>query len=120
MCLVGPTCFGLSVGPLAFFEEQQVGVQWDNLDQTYGDFKFGTSLWMLFLDTIIYIILTLYFDKVWPSRYGQRMHPLFFLSPSYWAGDRKKEDDANSPKTGLLHRQMSKFSDCFPSLAVLV
>jgi len=114
MCLVGPTCFGQSVETLAFFEQQTVGVQWDTMGETYNNFAFGTAIGMMILDTFIYILLTLYFEKVWPSRYGQRMHPLFFLSPGYWSPNRNRNAAVSNLESGLLHKQLSKFEEIDP------
>ena len=35
-------------------------------------------------DTLLYSVLGLYLERVLPSRYGAREHPLFFLFPSWW------------------------------------
>ena len=40
---------------------------------------------MMLFDTVLYTVLGLYFERVLPSRYGARAHPLFFLTPSWWA-----------------------------------
>ncbi|XP_073463280.1 ABC-type organic anion transporter ABCA8-like [Aquarana catesbeiana] len=39
----------------------------------------------LTLDSVLYIILTLYFDKIIPDKHGVRHNPLFCLSPSFWS-----------------------------------
>uniref|UniRef100_A0A8C3LBS3 ABC transporter domain-containing protein n=1 Tax=Chrysolophus pictus TaxID=9089 RepID=A0A8C3LBS3_CHRPC len=39
---------------------------------------------MLILDSILYLLLAIYFDKVLPGKYGVPYPPLFFLRPSYW------------------------------------
>merc|ERR1719412_2728699 len=105
LCLLGPSCFSLSVENMAQYESSLIGIQWDNLYETYKNFKFGTCLSMLFVDTIIYILLTLYFDRVWPSRFGQRLHPLFFVSPSFWCPNRQRKDGSTSPLDQKLLRQ---------------
>ncbi|KAM5135853.1 ABC-type organic anion transporter ABCA8-like [Mantella aurantiaca] len=38
----------------------------------------------LALDSVLYIILTLYFDKIIPDKHGLRHEPLFFLRSSFW------------------------------------
>ncbi|XP_008059225.1 ATP-binding cassette sub-family A member 9-like, partial [Carlito syrichta] len=42
------------------------------------------TFFILMLDTLLYLTLTLYFDKVLPSDYGRRRPPLFFLKKSFW------------------------------------
>ncbi|KCV73298.1 hypothetical protein H696_00838 [Fonticula alba] len=42
------------------------------------------SLGMLGLNFLLFAVLFLYFDAVWPGSHGQGRHPVFFLFPSYW------------------------------------
>merc|ERR1719461_587191 len=114
LCLLGPSCFHLSTNSLAQYEQYQLGLQWDNIGEEWLNFSFDTALLMLFFDSVIYVVLTLYFDKVWPSRYGQRLHPLFFASKAFWCPQQAQNDVldmTNSPKESFLHRQMSKYEE---------
>ncbi|XP_077316742.1 ABC-type organic anion transporter ABCA8-like [Lithobates pipiens] len=43
----------------------------------------------LTLDSVLYIILTLYFDKIIPDKHGVRQEPLFCLRPSFWSMKKK-------------------------------
>ncbi|XP_040186089.1 ABC-type organic anion transporter ABCA8-like [Rana temporaria] len=43
----------------------------------------------LTLDSVLYIILTLYFDKIIPDKNGVRHDPLFCLRPSFWSKKKK-------------------------------
>ncbi|KFW79253.1 ATP-binding cassette sub-family A member 8-B, partial [Manacus vitellinus] len=38
----------------------------------------------LSLDSVLYFLLAIYFDKVLPGNYGVPYPPAFFLRPSYW------------------------------------
>uniref|UniRef100_A0A8C3KFM9 ABC transporter domain-containing protein n=1 Tax=Calidris pygmaea TaxID=425635 RepID=A0A8C3KFM9_9CHAR len=38
----------------------------------------------LTLDSVLYLLLAIYFDKVLPGKYGVPYPPLFFLRPSFW------------------------------------
>uniref|UniRef100_A0A6I8N5J4 ABC transporter domain-containing protein n=1 Tax=Ornithorhynchus anatinus TaxID=9258 RepID=A0A6I8N5J4_ORNAN len=40
---------------------------------------------MLLLDTVLYMALALYFDKLLPGDYGHRHSPLFFLKSWFWS-----------------------------------
>eukprot|EP00486_Rosalina_sp_Unknown_P000997 CAMPEP_0201566782 /NCGR_PEP_ID=MMETSP0190_2-20130828/6860_1 /ASSEMBLY_ACC=CAM_ASM_000263 /TAXON_ID=37353 /ORGANISM="Rosalina sp." /LENGTH=1780 /DNA_ID=CAMNT_0047985985 /DNA_START=1581 /DNA_END=6920 /DNA_ORIENTATION=- len=84
LCLLGPSCFSTSLTNLGQYEQSLIGLQWDNIDDTYAGFKFSTTLYMLAFDSVLYILLTLYMDKVFPSRYGQRESPFFLCLPSFW------------------------------------
>ncbi|XP_063655315.1 ATP-binding cassette sub-family A member 9 isoform X5 [Pan troglodytes] len=39
---------------------------------------------MLVFDTLLYLVFTLYFDKILPAEYGHRCSPLFFLKSCFW------------------------------------
>ncbi|XP_074778515.1 ABC-type organic anion transporter ABCA8-like isoform X1 [Athene noctua] len=39
---------------------------------------------ILSLDSVLYLLLAIYFDKVLPGKYGVPHPPSFFLRPSYW------------------------------------
>ncbi|XP_042688743.1 ATP-binding cassette sub-family A member 9-like [Centrocercus urophasianus] len=47
-------------------------------------YPFFNQYSMLILDSILYLLLAIYFDKVLPGKYGVPYPPLFFLRPSYW------------------------------------
>lgn len=93
LCLIGPCCFSMSTDSIVKYESSLIGIQWNNIYDSYNNFTFNTCLVMLFVDSIIYIVLTLYFDYVWPSRYGQRLHPLFFIKSTFWCPTNGRNND---------------------------
>lgn len=80
--LLLPTAFAFGADILADFELSEIGVSPSNWAQ--DDFSFLTSLGMMAFDTLLYTTLGLYLERVLPSRYGAREHPLFFLRPAWW------------------------------------
>ncbi|KAM5135852.1 ABC-type organic anion transporter ABCA8-like [Mantella aurantiaca] len=54
-----------------------------------------SSFIYLTLDSVLYMILTLYFDKIIPDKHGVRHEPLFFLRSSFWS--KKKEKMTSIP-----------------------
>lgn len=95
-----------SLGFMTFFEEVPPSLEWVfNLVspytftagiskivklEKYGPtvaaelYPFFNLYGMLILDSILYLLLAIYFDKVLPGKYGVPYPPLFFLRPSYW------------------------------------
>ena len=71
------------------------------------NFKFGSCLLFLAFDSVLYVLMTFYLDKAWPSRYGQREHPLFCLSPHWWCPNRRVDLDDAFEAEFELHRQRS-------------
>ena len=56
----------------------------------YYNYSFVTSLWMLFLDFVVFTALGLYLDKVIPSNFGQRLNPCFLCMPRYYRCCRRR------------------------------
>ena len=115
LCLLGPSCFSTSLTNLGQYEQSLIGLQWSNIDDEFGGFRFSTSLYIVAFDSVLYVVLTLYMDRVFPSRYGQRDSPLFICLPSFWCP--RKRDLALLDDAALLNRQASlETRDVFESL----
>ncbi|XP_068007264.1 ATP-binding cassette sub-family A member 9-like isoform X1 [Melanerpes formicivorus] len=63
---------------------QAVKLEMHGLSFTPGFYPFFNVYVILSLDSVLYLLLAIYFDKVLPGKYGARYPPLFFLKPSYW------------------------------------
>ena len=77
---LSPVALSLALTPAL---DTQGGVTWSNI-ATKGDFPALYGLILLIIDTILYLLLAVYFDSVFPGEYGQRKHPLFCFKLSYW------------------------------------
>ena len=56
---------------IALWEEQAVGLQWSNMDQspvTDDNFNMLDCIQMLITDTILYAVLTWYIEAVFPGK----------------------------------------------------
>lgn len=80
--LLLPSAFAFGADILGDFESNEIGISPDNWQQ--GDYSFLLCLQMMLLDAILYAVLALYLERVLPSKYGTREHPLFFLSAAWW------------------------------------
>ncbi|ELU18493.1 hypothetical protein CAPTEDRAFT_149677 [Capitella teleta] len=95
MALSCTTALSMGTQIVANFEQQGVGVQWDNVQ---GGFYYGpentfTFVWccyMLLIDAVVYGILGYYIRHVFPGKYGISQPWYFPLSPSYWGCTSKK------------------------------
>ena len=68
--LLSTTSFGIGCNYLARYEEQGVGAQWSNLfsSPVAGDgFSLGFVITMMFIDAVIYGMLTWYIEAVLPG-----------------------------------------------------
>ncbi|XP_048208118.1 retinal-specific phospholipid-transporting ATPase ABCA4 [Perognathus longimembris pacificus] len=87
--LLSPVAFGFGTEYLVRFEEQGLGLQWDNIGNSpmEGDeFSFLLSMQMMLLDAALYGILAWYLDQVFPGDYGTPLPWYFLLQESYWLG----------------------------------
>ncbi|ETO31060.1 ATP-binding cassette sub-family A member 3 isoform 2, partial [Reticulomyxa filosa] len=99
----------VSVSSVWQYETGLIGLQWDNINEEYNYFRFSSAILIMGLDTLIYFALTLYLDRVWPSRYGQREPWYFLCTPSFWCPSRQKQvEDADISSSEMqMTRRMS-------------
>ncbi|XP_077470976.1 retinal-specific phospholipid-transporting ATPase ABCA4-like isoform X1 [Stigmatopora argus] len=85
--LLSPVAFGFGTEYLSRYEEQGLGLQWDNIQTSpleKDTYSFITSIRMMALDAILYGLLAWYLDNVFPGQYGIGQPFYFPLQPSYW------------------------------------
>ena len=118
LCLIGPSCFSTSLNNLGNYEQALIGLQWSNINESFGGFKFSTTLYMLAFDSVLYVLLTVYLDLCFPSRYGQRQSPFFVCLPSFWFPKRQSIADLSvMSDAAVLSRSVSRDErDCFEPL----
>lgn len=84
--LLPATAFAFGADILADYEYAEQGIQEWNASQ--GDYSFNTTLFFLFVDSIIYNFLGWYLEQIVPNQYGSAKPFYFLLMPSYWFGSR--------------------------------
>ncbi|NXC31749.1 ABCAA protein, partial [Campylorhamphus procurvoides] len=82
-----PFAFNTGVAKIFHLEKYRMGFSFSNLMEE-AHFLFSTYI-MLVFDSVLYMLLALYFDKVLPGKYGIPAPPLFCLKPSYWMRSRR-------------------------------
>lgn len=55
------------------------GFGFDNLNTYVNGFRFRYFIEVQLISSLVFIVLGLYLDQVWPSEIGQKRHPLFFI-----------------------------------------
>eukprot|EP01061_Rhynchopus_euleeides_P005452 TRINITY_DN14700_c0_g1_i1.p1 TRINITY_DN14700_c0_g1~~TRINITY_DN14700_c0_g1_i1.p1 ORF type:complete len:1039 (+),score=299.75 TRINITY_DN14700_c0_g1_i1:93-3209(+) len=80
--LLSPKAFGQAIELFGEYERLETG---SGLSEMFeNDYSYADAFMMMSVDIVLYLALAWYLDAVWPSQYGIRHHPLFFLFPSYW------------------------------------
>ncbi|CAD7090835.1 unnamed protein product [Hermetia illucens] len=75
------------------WEAAAVGAQWHNLFETITieeNLTLGHIMLMMIADTVIYMIITLYLEKIMPGSYGRVYKWYFPLMPSFWFPRKKR------------------------------
>ena len=84
-----PTTVAFSLSkPLAGYEAIGIGLDWETAQsEQFHNYIFIDGLEMLLLDFVIYTLLGIYIDNVWPREVGVRRSPFYvcdMLTPTYW------------------------------------
>ncbi|KAG7526745.1 retinal-specific ATP-binding cassette transporter-like isoform X1 [Solea senegalensis] len=85
--LLSPVAFGFGTEYLSRYEEQGLGLQWDNIQTSpleKDTYSFLTSILMMMFDAVLYAVLAWYLDNVFPGQYGIGQKFYFPFQPSYW------------------------------------
>uniref|UniRef100_A0A4W6FC69 ATP binding cassette subfamily A member 4 n=1 Tax=Lates calcarifer TaxID=8187 RepID=A0A4W6FC69_LATCA len=85
--LLSPVAFGFGTEYLSRYEEQGLGLQWDNIQTSpleKDTYSFLTSILMMMFDAVLYAVLAWYLDNVFPGQYGIGRPFYFLFQPSYW------------------------------------
>eukprot|EP01132_Coremiostelium_polycephalum_P010969 gene10969-13436_t len=78
------------------FDGPGVQISTMNIDRIALGEIFGFML----VEAAIFLLLALYLEEVFPSEYGVKRHPLFFLKKSFWTGsDLKKIEEVQLKKS---------------------
>ncbi|XP_069655463.1 ABC-type organic anion transporter ABCA8 isoform X2 [Haliaeetus albicilla] len=82
-----PFAFNAGIAKVFHLEKYGIGFCFSNLmEESY--FLFLTYIILVF-DSVLYMLLAIYFDKVLPGKYGIPHPPFFCLKPSYWVRSRR-------------------------------
>ncbi|XP_019488478.1 PREDICTED: ATP-binding cassette sub-family A member 12 [Hipposideros armiger] len=87
MSLLSPTAFSYASQYIARYEEQGIGLQWENMysspvqDDTTS---FGWLCCLILADSFIYFLIAWYVRNVFPGTYGMAAPWYFPVLPSYW------------------------------------
>ncbi|NXE01436.1 ABCA9 protein, partial [Chaetorhynchus papuensis] len=85
--LMCPFAFNIGIAKIFDLEKYGIGFSFSNLMEE-AHFLFSTYVLLVF-DSVLYLLLALYFDKILPGKYGIPDPPLFCLKASYWMRSRR-------------------------------
>ena len=71
------------------FEESGVGLQFDNMNELFKNYRFATCLWMNVISFFVFSLGGLYLENVLPSAVGVRKPLWFPFTKKFWCGSSK-------------------------------
>jgi ATP-binding cassette, subfamily A (ABC1), member 3 len=77
------------------FESSGIGLNWDNSNDSYKNYKFGTCLWMNVVFFVVTLSLGLYLENVLPSAVGVRRPFYYPFTKSFWFEAKAVEHEHN-------------------------
>ena len=83
------TAASLAGNNLVDFEASGVGLNFDNANEVYENYRFATCLWMNIISSFVFGILGLYLENVLPAASGVRKPFWFPFTCEYWCGTSK-------------------------------
>uniref|UniRef100_A0A8C1V7F6 P-type phospholipid transporter n=1 Tax=Cyprinus carpio TaxID=7962 RepID=A0A8C1V7F6_CYPCA len=101
--LLSPVAFGFGCEYFALFEEQGVGIQWNNLFSSpleEDSYNLTTCLVLMYFDAFLYGVMTWYIEAVFPGQYGIPRPWYFPFTKSYWFGESNTNNTAVHGKKG--------------------
>uniref|UniRef100_A0A8C4M3M7 ATP binding cassette subfamily A member 12 n=1 Tax=Equus asinus asinus TaxID=83772 RepID=A0A8C4M3M7_EQUAS len=105
MSLLSPTAFSYASQYIARYEEQDIGLQWENMysspvqDDTTS---FGWLCCLILADSFIYFLIAWYVRNVFPGTYGMAAPWYFPILPSYWKERLGCADVKHEKSNGLM------------------
>ncbi|KAG3104403.1 ATP-binding cassette sub-family A member 3 [Phytophthora cactorum] len=88
--LLPPISLSQGIGVIAKLESFGVGVNHDNASEDVNNFRLANAIGMQILDTVLYILLGKYFEKVVPQEFGVAEKWYVFLTKGYWCPQSSK------------------------------
>uniref|UniRef100_A0A8C4X0D4 ATP-binding cassette, sub-family A (ABC1), member 3b n=1 Tax=Eptatretus burgeri TaxID=7764 RepID=A0A8C4X0D4_EPTBU len=91
-CLGSNVAIAMGGQLVGVWEGKGVGLQWSQLwhgVSAMDPFCMGHVLAMLLLDCVLYTLIAVYVEAVFPGQYGIPQPAYFFLLPSYWLGNQR-------------------------------
>ncbi|KAG7387511.1 hypothetical protein PHYPSEUDO_014033 [Phytophthora pseudosyringae] len=88
--ILPPISLSQGIGVIAELEAYGGGVNHGNAGEEVKNFRFVNAVGMQILDTVLYILLGKYFEKVVPQEFGVAEKWYFFLTKAYWCPQASK------------------------------
>ena len=83
----------LTLGTMFGFELAEQELNADNADLMINNYNAQYGILMLFIDMLVYLLISLYLDKVIPKEFGRSEKWYFLFTKSWWCGEEAHDAD---------------------------
>lgn len=90
---------------LLSLQGNQVDVNFETASDKYQNYSVEIAIIMLVIDSVLYGLLALYFDKVIPSEYGVSLPWYFPFTKGFWMGHTNNDEGLNQTELGLIKEE---------------
>ncbi|KAF2894182.1 hypothetical protein ILUMI_11989 [Ignelater luminosus] len=92
-CILSNSAMGYGFQLVMMFEGIRTGVQWENIwesPRSGDELTLGHIFIMLLVDTVLYLLIAIYIEAIFPGEYGVPHVWYFPFTLSYWCGNFKQ------------------------------
>ncbi|XP_076823215.1 phospholipid-transporting ATPase ABCA3-like isoform X1 [Clavelina lepadiformis] len=112
-CLLSNVAMACGCQLIGQFEGKGTGIQWNNIAKGVtidGSFTLLDVMGMLVLDAVVYMLLAVYIEGIWPGEYGIPKPWYFPFMKSFWferpdSTSKSDEEDGHTNSTSSDHHQ---------------
>uniref|UniRef100_A0A1I8Q220 ABC transporter domain-containing protein n=1 Tax=Stomoxys calcitrans TaxID=35570 RepID=A0A1I8Q220_STOCA len=111
-CLISNTAMGLGLNIIMLFEGTGEGLQWSNLFTPVNiddDLTVGYVIIMMLASCVIYILVCLYVEQIFPGDYGVPRKWNFIFSRKFWCGENDYIGVEDMPQEHIERRNPDAF-----------
>ncbi|XP_073830693.1 ATP binding cassette subfamily A member 3 isoform X2 [Musca autumnalis] len=111
-CLISNTAMGLGLKLIMLFEGTGEGFQWSNLFEPVNiddDLTVGYIILMMLASSVMYILVCLYVEQIFPGDFGVPKKWNFIFTRSFWCGDREYIGVEDAPGSHVERRNPDAF-----------
>ncbi|XP_075155305.1 ATP binding cassette subfamily A member 3 isoform X2 [Haematobia irritans] len=111
-CLISNTAMGLGLKLIMLFEGTGEGLQWSNLFTPVNiddDLTVGYVILMMLASCVLYIMVCLYVEQIFPGEYGVPRKWNFIFSRKFWFGENDYIGVEDMPQDHIERRNPDAF-----------
>lgn len=70
---------GFGANTFLLIEAKSEGINFSNADQIIDKYSIAINIYMMIINILVFGLLALYLDLIFPNEFGKKLHPLFCI-----------------------------------------